>query len=380
MKSEKKIRIAQIGLKGVPAKWGGIELFVQETSKRLCKRGHEVLVYCRKWYIKEKIEYYDGMRIIVTPTVRSIATDAIVHSFISTIDALSRKVDIIHYHSQGSYFSSVIPKIFKKKIVATIHSTDWLNPKWKGLPSLILRTGKDLITKTANAITITAPHISEYIGKNYHITHCGTEIKDEIPPINISSKYNLEEEKYILFIGRLEPQKRIHWIIQAFSKLLNKYDKLKEIKLVISGGSSDKIEKDYHKKLIEISKDNPKIIFTGYVSGTIKDELLSNALLFILPSTVEGLPISLLEAMSYSRICLVSDIPPHKYIISDRENGFLFKHNSFEDLLNKMEEILISYPMEKLWEIKAKAKTKVEKEFNWEKTVDVLENIYLSLI
>lgn len=374
------MRIAQIGLKGVPAKWGGIELFVQEIGKRLCKRGHEIFVYSRKWYVKEKVEYYDGMRIIITPTIRSTATDAIVHSFISTIDALSRKVDIIHYHSQGSYFSSIIPKIFKKKIVATIHSTDWLNPKWKGLPSLILRTGKNLITKTANAITITAPHISEYIGRNYHITHCGAEIKNEVPPINIYSKYNLEKEKYILFIGRLEPQKRIHWIIQAFNKLLIKYDKLREMKLVIAGGSSDKIEKDYYRRLKEISKDNPKIIFTGYVSGIIKDELLSNASFFVLPSIVEGLPISLLEAMSYSRVCLVSDIAPHKYIISDRENGFLFKYNSFDDFLNKMEEILVSYPAEKLWSIKAKAKTKVEKEFNWEKTVDVLENIYLSLI
>jgi glycosyltransferase involved in cell wall biosynthesis len=381
------MKIAYIGQKGVPATWGGIEFHVDELASRLVKRGHHVTVYVRNWYTPKtkseirnpKSEIYNGIRLVHTPTIKTKHLDAFVHSFTSTIHTLFQDYDIIHYHAIGPAFFCWLPKLLGKRVVVTIHRFDYMAAKWRGFAQYSLRFAEKIALRVPNRTLVVARHQQDhYTVQGYtHLKYIpnGVPILANLNPEIIGQKYGLEKNQYLFFAGRLTPEKRVHWLLQAYDKL-NTVDKSR-FKLVIAGGSSatDAYETSLHRE----AKSNPGIIFTGYVQGKEKQELFSNAKLFILPSEVEGLPIALLEGMSFGLPCLASDIPPHREVIQNNRNGYLFAHDSLSDLQTKLERILAKSDRE-LIQIGNEAKQKVAADYNWDDIVSQTEQVYAELI
>jgi glycosyltransferase involved in cell wall biosynthesis len=372
------MKIAFIGQKGIPFKWGGVENHVEELATRLVKRNHEVTVFVRDWYTPKNITSYEGVKIRHAPSINTMSLDCITHSLNCSIVSLFHNFDIIHYHAIGSCLACWIPKIFFKKIVATIHRYDYESGKWNNFSKKVLKISEKCALKIPNKTIVVAKYLKVFyrsLGYNTIYIPNGVDIPNYAKPDIIKKEYNLNGRDYILFLGRLVPEKRCDWIIKAYNNLVSK-NLNRDLKLVIAGESSST---DSYVEYLKKIGDSEKIIFTGNVTGLKKQELFSNALLFILPSSIEGLPITILEASSYKIPVLASDIPAHKEVIIPDFNGFLFDNKDFDDFENKLLKVL-DYPENKMKEIGTNALNNVKKNYNWDKIVDQTENIYLEVL
>lgn len=375
------MRIAIIGTKGIPAKWGGIEKYVDEIGKRLVLRGHDVTVFGSKWYLKEYTgKWYQGVRIIKVPAIHSQSVDALSNGFFATIYTLFSKYDIVNFHGYGSYFFVPIIKFTGKITVITSHGLidrQWRNPKYGEFALNILRNAGKIGIQRGDYVTTVAPYwkkrIMEEYGVNAHILASGLDTAKKVKPDIIKMKYGLYGDDYILFLGRIDPIKRVDWVIDLAGKIGNKY------KVVIAGGVQDSKTENYLKQLKKRVGDNDNVVFTGAVAGKEKSELFGNCKLLINPSSSEGLPVVALEAMSYGKVCIASNIPGHREIIAHGENGFLFNSESkkeFYAIARKCVE------MEKnvFEKIGTNARQNVSEVYNWDRTARHTEELYVKFL
>jgi glycosyltransferase involved in cell wall biosynthesis len=372
------MKLAFVGQKGIPAIWGGIETHVEELGRRLVERGHNVTVYVRNWYTPIDRVEYKGIKLKHIPCIHTKYFDAITHTFNSSINSLFNSYDIIHYQSIGPALLSWIPRLFRKKVVATIHRFDYESGKWGYLAKGALKISEKFALSIPNQTIVVAEYQQKvYSDRGYNPIYIPNGVNIIKPRrVNIIKRdYNLKGKDYILYMGRLVPEKRCSWLIEAFNKVYDNPNN--NLKLVIAGGSSS--SDDYVKELKVLSKNNSKIIFTDYVTGIRKEELFSNALLFILPSYLEGLPIAVLEAFSYGLPCLVSDIISHKEVINENVNGFFFSSNDYYSLEKKLKEIL-TYSGEDLEKVGKKAREYVKKMYSWDSVVDKTERVYFEVL
>lgn len=363
------MKIAMIGQKGIPSRAGGVEVHVEELAAGLVNEGDKVDVYCRRYYCKNRVKYHRGIHLIYVPTISTKHLDAIIYTFLATMIALTKGYDVYHYHACGPSSLCWIPKMFGKKVVCTTHGLDWKRAKWGTIGQDYLKFGEKMIGKYADEIIVLNDPMKDYFKETYNretnVIPNGVEIPELLEPEIIHEKWNLEKESYILFLGRLVPEKGVHYLIEAYNGL--KTDK----KLVIAGGSSH--SDDYVERLAAMSIDNDNIIMTGFVSGKALEELYSNAYIYVLPSDVEGLPISLLEAMSYRRCCLVSDIKEN--VTTCRNFGFSFQQGNVADLRRVLTEIL-SMTEEEILLIGENGCQYVKSAYRWENVTDKTEKVY----
>ncbi|MBN2400241.1 MAG: glycosyltransferase family 4 protein [Candidatus Aminicenantes bacterium] len=335
------ITVSFIGQKGIPVSFGGVEYHVDRLASELAKRDATVFAYVRSWYTDKKKREHNGVRLIHTPTLKTKHLDASLHSLLSSIHSIFTATDIVHYHGIGPAFFSFIPKLFGKKVVCTIHRLDWATEKWTAGARLFLKAGEFIATRIPDRTIVVSAELLAYVRKKHHATAVhishGSESPQPAPPGLITEKHGLHGADYILFLGRLSPEKRVAWIIKAFQEA-KRSGAAAGVRLVIAGGSSST---DRHvAELTELSGRDGDIIFTGYVTGREKAELLSNALIFTMPSYLEGYPIALMEAKGYGRCCLVSDIPPHCEAVEDGLDGFLFRTDDFDAYRMKLTDLL----------------------------------------
>jgi glycosyltransferase involved in cell wall biosynthesis len=373
------MKIAFIGQKGIPVTFGGVEYHVDKLSREMASLDHKVTAYVRNWYTDRKIKNHHGVRLIHIPTIRGKHLDASVHSLLCSVHALFKKYDIIHYHGIGPAFFSLIPSLFRKNVVTTIHRLDWETEKWKKWAKRTLKWGEYVSVKIPKRTIVISTELKKYIkekhGKETIFISHGIAIPEPVPPALIKDKYGLDGKDYILFMGRLSPEKRVDWLINAFQSLDLTTADGRNLKLVVAGGSSATPE--YSQRLQDMAKDTPDVIFTGYVTGVEKAEFFSNALLFSLPSSLEGFPIVLLEAKSYGICCLVSDIPPHRELFNSGIDGMLFKSDSRTDLCARL-EMLIKDP-QNTERLGKQAKVTLQQIPDWrevaERTLDIYRDI-----
>ncbi|SCJ73162.1 Capsular glucan synthase [uncultured Clostridium sp.] len=355
-----------IGQKGIPSRAGGVEIHVEEIAAGLVKSGVEVDVYARKSYCEKNNKKYRGINIKYIPSINTKSLDAITYSFLATIYALFSGYDIIHYHALGPSSMAWLPRLFGIKVVCTVHGLEWRSKKWGKFGKLYLKFGESIIAKFANEIIVLTSSMKNYFKENWdrdsNIISNGVYVGKYTDPDIISDKYNLTRNSYILFLARLVPEKGIHYLINAYKRV--KTDK----KLVIAGGSSH--SDDYVKSLYKLVGIDKNIIFTGFVKGKELEELYSNAYIYVLPSDSEGLPISLLEALSYGNCCLASDID--EIYETMKEYGMYFKSGSEVILSKVLEELLNDRTL--VDSFKGKSKDFVQNEYNWsDKVADTLE-------
>lgn len=334
------LRIAMLGHKRIPTREGGVEIVVTELSTRMVEKGHNVTCYNRKGHhiagekYDVKMSEYKGVRLknVLTINIRGLA--AMTSSFFAAIKAAFSKYDVVHFHAEGPCAMLWLPKLFGKRCIATIHGLDHQRAKWGRFASWYIRFGEKCAVRHANEIIVLSKNVQNYFSDTYNRNTVyipnGVSRPEVKEAHEITEKYNLDKDDYILFLGRLVPEKGLRYLVESFKKV--KTDK----KLVIAGGSSDTDEFENELKLL--AQDDKRIIFTGFVQGDLMDELYSNAYVYVLPSDVEGMPLSLLEAMSYGNCCLTSDIPECTEVVSDF--GVSFKKSDCRDLQIKLQALV----------------------------------------
>ena len=373
------MKIAMIGHKRIPSREGGVEIVVKQISTRLVEKGCFVDAYNRSGYHvsgKEfdtsKYKNYKGIHIITIPTFQSGKLNAIVYSFLATLRALFGKYDVYHYHAEGPCAFLWIPKMCGKKIVVTIHGLDWQRSKWGGFATRVLKFGEKMAAKYADEVIVLSRNVQEYFKETYGrdtiFVPNGIEPKEKKEVLEIEEKWGLKKEEYILFLARIVPEKGVHYLLEAFSKI--KTDK----KLVIAGGSSH--TGDYMTKITQMAEKDSRVVMTHFVQGRQLEELFSNAYCFVLPSDIEGMAISLLEAMSYGNCCVVSDIPENTEVV--KECAFSFKKGNVDDLQSVLEYLLENPQI--VQKYKNESQEYICSRFNWDDIVDTTMEIYKKAI
>lgn len=329
------MRIAMIGLRGLPASYGGVEKHVEEIGSRLAADGHEVTVYCRPGYPETEprvpVDYgyvpprgrepgrYRGMILRQLPTIGGKVLEATVHSGVSAVHTLRRGYDVAHFHAIGPGIFSPIPAYLSgAKVVQTIHGLDDERAKWAGLASKLMGIGRTFSHRVPDEVIV----VSRELGRVYRENHGretvyipnGVPVPTLLEPGPALERLGLEAGKFVMYLGRLVPEKQGDVLICAFKDVPDE-----DIRLAVVGGSSN--SDAFAASLHDLAKNDRRIVLTGNLYGTDLAELLSNAGLFVQPSQVEGLPITLLEAAAYGRQVLVSDIPPHLEVLGEPGPG-----------------------------------------------------------
>ncbi len=360
------MKIAFIGQKGIPTKSGGVDRHVENLAMFLAMKGEEVIVYNRNGYLPEKISQWRGVRLVHLPFIDNKNLAAITHGFLATIDAIRKKVDVIHFHGIGPSLLTWIPRVFapKIKVIATLHSFDYGNDKWSGFAKAMLRLGEKMMCKYAHEVIVLTDVMRDYLWQRYNresniipngafVNH--SDKSDKLLP------FGLEPEKYIISVSRLIRLKGIQYLIEALKALPDK-----NIKLAIVG------EGEYKEELEKLAQDDARIIFTGNQSGEALDQLYSNAALFVQSSEMEGLSISLLEALAHGIPCLVSEISANHQAADD--TALYFESKNVDKL-----KLRLTYALDNPEEMKtlgAKGKKRAKEVFDWSKIADKTLTVY----
>jgi glycosyltransferase involved in cell wall biosynthesis len=368
------MKIAVIGAKGLPVKQGGIERYCQEVYPRMVAQGHSVDLFARSSYTDSpwfSSHDFRGVRVVSLPSLPLRGIDAFTNSALAAIAASGKRYDIIHIHALGPALFSWLPRIASSsKVVVTCHGLDWQRAKWGTCSSWLIRRGETTAVRYAHKLIVVSKVLKSYFQDTYNIEPVyipngpGTYGESDLN-FTYSKSLGLQQGRYILFLGRLVPEKRPDLLIQAFQLL-----KSKGWKLVIVGGNSDTTQ--YMAKLYNLAAENQDVLFVGELYGNRLAEIVRGAGLFVLPSDVEGLPMVMLEAMQEGIPVLASNIPPHQQLIGE-ERGLLFEAGNLDSCVRVLEQALQqSLEMAKMAK---RAQIYVRTNYNWDNIVS--ENLKL---
>lgn len=371
----KKWNIAMLGHKRIPSREGGIEVVVEELSTRMVRMGHHVTCYNRlghhvagREFDSVKVDEYKGVNLKHVYTIDHYGLAAVTSSIFASLAAAFGKYDVIHIHAEGPAFMCWLPKLFGKKVVVTIHGLDHQRAKWGRTASAYIMAGEKSAVRFADEIIVLSEGVRQYFMKKYGRKTVFIPNGVRKPAVRnadgIRQIWNLEKDSYILFVGRIVPEKGERYLIEAFRKV--RTDK----KLVIAGGSSD--TNAFVKELKKMAKGDSRIIFTGFLQGRLLEELYSNSYIYTLPSDLEGMPLSLLEAMSYGNCCVVSDIPECTEVAEDK--AVIFQKGNVEDLRKKLQQLCDDKTT--VQKYKEKAADFICGKYDWNQTVEQTISLY----
>jgi glycosyltransferase involved in cell wall biosynthesis len=367
-REDRKVRVAFIGARGVIGKYSGIEGYYEEVGSRLAQRGHDVKIHCRSYFTPPRARH-NGMNLVRLPTIRSKHLETAVHTLLASIHVLFQPCDVVHYHALGPSLFSFLPKLTGKKTVVTVQGLDWQRKKWSRFAAWVLRLGERAAILLPDQTMVVSRTLQSHYSKRYGAVTIyipnGTPLREHRAIRQIRG-WGLEPSQYILFLGRFSPEKNCHLLIDAYERLNT------EVQLVLAGGAS--ASDAYARSLRQ--HENDKIRFFDYVSGTQFDELLTNAMLFVLPSDLEGLSLALLEAMGAGLCVLASDIPENRELVDGA--GFLFQPGNVADL-QRMLRFLISDSSARSWAGK-QAKQRIQQEYLWPDITAQVEAVYLDVL
>src|ERR1700678_343590 len=358
------LRVAFIGGRGVQRKYSGIETYYEEVGKRLASMGHEVTAYCRT-YFTPPMDQHQGIAVVRLPTIRSKHLETLVHTCLSTIHVMTQPCDIVHYHALGPAMFSFIPRLAGKKTVVTVQGLDWQRKKWGHIASTVLRLGEHAAASFPSETIVVSQTLRQHYLKRFGVETSyvpnGGLLRDRC----VSSKlfaWGLEPNNYILFLGRFSPEKGCHLLVEAYEQLRT------SAKLVMAGTCSYCDE--YSRELRSHASECIKIM--DAVSGDDLDVLLTNAMLFVLPSDLEGLSLALLDAMGAGLCVLTSDIPENREAIQDA--GFTFRRGDMAGRTERM-KFLLANPAVREAAGQA-ARRRISEHYQWSKVAENTERVY----
>ncbi|MEJ7708143.1 MAG: glycosyltransferase family 4 protein [Nocardioidaceae bacterium] len=356
----------------MPATYGGVEHHVEQIGQRLAQRGHRVIVYSRRSYGELPAVPYLGMDIRLAPTIASKHLDAIVHSASATVLALLRRCDVIHYHALGPGLIAPLPRYASRSgVVLTVHGLDHERGKWGGAAQSVLGLAHWMSARVPNETVV----VSRHLGDSYR--HSFDKTVQYIPngvdqpaPVSPSAlaEFGLEPQKYLLFVGRMVPEKAPTALLEAYRGLDT------QLKLVLVGDSS--FTDAYAEEVRRLAAADPRVICLGFVHGERLRALYQYARLFVLPSLLEGLPLTLLEAISHALPVVASDIPPHREVLGNPDSAHaLFRTGDVESLRETLAQTL-GADLPQAAELRA-FRDSILHHYDWDRATDALEQVYL---
>lgn len=360
------MKIVVTGTRGIPNIMGGVETHCEELFPRIAKKGYDIIVIRRKSYVKDSLTQYKGVKLIDIETPKKKSFEAITHTFKAILKAKSLRADIIHIHAIGPALLTPIARLLGMKVVFTHHGPDYDRDKWGFAAKTMLKLGERMGTMFANDVIVISNVINDILVRKYHRKDCHL-IYNGVPEPDLCdypeyfSELGIEKGKYILGMCRFVPEKNLHHLVEAFSKI-----SAQGCKLVLAGDTD--FEDEYSKNLKKMAKEHG-VVLTGFIKGKKLHSLLTHARCFVLPSSHEGLPIALLEAMSYHLPVIVSDIPANLEVGLKKE--VYFQVGNIKELTDKLQKNIdqtylpINYNMSK---------------YNWDNIAEQVSEIYQKYI
>lgn len=374
-RTSETLKIAMLGHKRIPSREGGVEIVVEELATRMVRQGHEVTCYnrtghhvCGKEFDPKKMKVYRGVRLKKVFAINRKGLSAASASIAATLRAVCGGYDVIHFHAEGPCAMLWLPKLFGRRCVVTIHGLDHRRAKWGFFASCYIMLGERVAVRFADEIIVLSRGVQKYFkdtyGRKTRFIPNGVTRPRRREADLIRRKFGLKKDGYILYLGRIVPEKGLLYLIEAYRRLHT--DK----KLVIAGGTSD--TNRYVGEMRKLADGDDDILFTGFVQGAMLDELYSNAYVYALPSDLEGMPLSLLEAMSYGNCCIVSDISECTDVVEDK--AMVFKKGDAADLAKKLQQACDDEAMVK--EYRRQAAEFVCNKYSWDDVVAKTLDLY----
>ncbi len=337
------MKIVVIGTRGIPNIMGGVETHCEQLYPRIAQMGHDVTVIRRASYVTDenKIDNYKGVKLLDVYAPRKKSIEAIVHTFLAILKARSLHPDVLHIHAIGPSILVPFARLLGMKVVMTNHGPDYDRDKWGAAAKFVLKTGEYLGSKFSNRVIVISKTIANIVAtrcgrKNTDLIFNGVEIPVKSKNTDYIQSLSLEPRRYILAVGRFVKEKGFHDLIEAFTTA-----NCEDYKLVIAGDADH--EDDYSRMLKQKAAETPGVVLTGFVRGEKLNQLFTNAAFFVLPSYHEGLPIALLEAMSYNLDVLVSDIPANKIPAVDHDDFFRTGDTEYLSLMMGNKQLLENF-------------------------------------
>ena len=372
------MKIVILGTRGFPNIQGGVEKHCEGLACALVKLNCDTIVFTRKPYVVDNARECHGVRLVCLPTIRHKTTETVIHTFIGIFAALYYRPDILHIQAIGPALFTPLARLLGMKVVVTTHGVNYMHKKWGWFAKLVLRIGEYMGAKFSNEmIAISAP-IAEGIKTKYnktaHVISNGVFSAETVDTVNMLHKFELEKDRYILSVGRLVLDKGFHVLIDAFINLSEAQSQIsrERWKLVLVGEADHK--GPYSRSLKKKAGKHQNIVLTGFLKSQALNELYSYTGLFVLPSFYEGLPIVLLEAMSYGASCIASDIQGNRNIPLSEDR--YFPPGDPAALAEKVLQ-MIKKPLSE--EEKKEQKLMISKNFNWQtagkKTLEIYKKV-----
>jgi len=298
-----------------------------------------ITVICRSNYVVDKsIKEHHGIKLKNIYSPKSKSFEAIVHSTLAVLHAAVKRPDVLHIHAVGPNLVTGLARLLGLKVVMTHHGPDYKRMKWNGLAKFFLKTGEMMGVKFSKKVIVISQEIKDHVAATYGRNDCVLIPNGVDKPIHSENtdyigSLNVAKGQYIFTLGRFVPEKGFDYLIRAYAQS----DISKKYKLVIAGDADH--ESEYSKELKVLAKKN-SVILTGFIKGEKLHQLFTHAAMFVIPSFYEGLPIALLEAMSYRLPILSSDIPANTQVNLPTEN--YFKVGSEASLLNHLNNISLT--------------------------------------
>jgi len=381
------MKIIILGTRGFPNVQGGVEKHCQELAPRLVNSGCEVTVFTRDCYVDKSFKEFKGVKLVALPAMRSKFLEAFFHTLLGVFAARRIKPDILHIHAIGPAFFALLARMLGMKVVVTTHGSNYMHLKWGRIARLALRFFECVGMVFARDVIAISKGIGEEIRRKYQrkavVIPNGVLIPQIASTEDFLRKFGLRKGKYFLAVGRFVPEKGFHDLIRAFGRLGDSRRAAQnknwpqrsgghehdQWKLVIAGDADH--ENKYSQELKRQAKENPDVVMTGFLTGQALQEMYSHAGLFVLPSYYEGLPIVLLEAMSYGLTCLASDIAPHKEV--GLKWPGVFKPGDICELSGAMEYYMNRHMSEG---DKSEQIRKIKENYDWEKVATATRGVY----
>lgn len=362
------MRIAILGTRGVPASYGGFETFAEQLSTRLVTRGHHVTVYCRSHYVSPRQLEYHGVHLKVLPTIRHKYFDTIVHTFLSSLHALTRGYDAALICNAANAPFAPILRLAGTRVALNVDGLEHKRKKWNWMGRSYYRLAERLATLLPNEVVTDARVIQDYYQARYNTPSTmivyGAEIERR-PDRAAVRQWGVEPNRYVLYVSRLEPENNAHLVIEAFKRVRTSY------RLLIVGDAP--YAHEYIRELRERAESDPRIIFTGFVFGDSYRALQQNAYCYVHATEVGGTHPALVEAMGYGNCVLALAAPENIEVMS--EAGIAYK--DVDELADELRRVLRDASLVAAY--RQRAQDRVRAFYNWEGVVDRYENLFADL-
>lgn len=374
------MKIVVTGTRGIPNVMGGVETHCEELFPRIVSFNEDVTLIRRASYVAPynppvgdgNVREWKGVKLVDIATPKKKAFEAIIHTFRAVNEAKRLKADVLHVHAIGPALLVPYARLLGMKVVFTHHGPDYDRDKWGKAAKMILKLGERMGCKFANEVIVISDVIKNLIARKYgrtehvHLIYNGVPSPEVCDYPEYFEELGIEKGKYILGMCRFVPEKNLHHLVSAFAEIKKlKDERIKGLKLVLAGDTD--FEDEYSCGLKEMAKKNG-VVLTGFIKGRKLHSLLTNCRCYCLPSSHEGLPIALLEAMSYKVPVVVSDIPANLEVGLPKED--YFPCGNVEALAEKLKEV-ISKPLRKVDYDMGK--------YDWDKIAKQVMNVYKGL-